>query len=179
MALSLIQSLYQSFGSSVLEPSTGVIFHNRGRGFSLIPGAANEFAPRTRPAHTLCPVLIHRNSRAFAALGTMGGRAQPQILAQVIPGVLDPRVSLQEVLAAPRWVMGVKDIDFERPTVAIEADAPEALTTTLQIEGLEVARISARNERMGHTMLVRRGEDAALQAAADPRSDGAARVYPS
>jgi gamma-glutamyltranspeptidase/glutathione hydrolase len=176
VAISLIQSLYQSFGSAVLEPATGVIFHNRGRGFSLTPGAANEFAPRTRPAHTLSPVLIRNATRTLAAVGTMGGRAQPQILAQIIPGILDPQASLAAILAAPRWVTGSKDIDFARPTVALEADAPRSLDAALSIEGLQVARIPARDERVGHAQVVRIEADGALQAASDPRSDGAAQI---
>ena len=177
VAVSLIQSLYQSFGSTVLEPVTGVIFHNRGRGFSLVPGAANEFVPGTRPAHTLSPVLIHRDGRVLAVLGTMGGRAQPQILAQLIPGIFEAGASLAAVLSAPRWVMGARDIDFDRPTVAIEADAPEPLDTALRIEDLDIARIPARNERVGHAQLITVGPDGVLQAASDPRSDGAAEVW--
>ncbi len=176
-AVSLIQSLYQCFGAALLEPVTGVLFHNRGRGFSLKAGAANEFVPGTRPAHTLSPVLIHRGRRAFAALGTMGGRAQPQILAQLIPAVFDGRVAPSEALCAPRWVVGARDIDFERPTVAIEADAPAALDTALRIEDLDVARIGARDERLGHAQLVRVGSDGALEAASDPRSDGSYGVF--
>jgi gamma-glutamyltranspeptidase/glutathione hydrolase len=178
-AVSLIQSVYQSFGSMVIEPATGVIFHNRGRGFSLLSGAANEFVPGTRPAHTLSPVLMHREGRAIVALGTMGGRAQPQILAQLIPGIFDPGASLAAVLGAPRWVTGIRDIDFARPTIAIEADAPEHLDAALRIEDLDLARIPARDERVGHAQLVTIRPDGVLRAASDPRSDGAAEVCPA
>jgi gamma-glutamyltranspeptidase/glutathione hydrolase len=177
MAVSLIQSLYQTFGSGLCDPDTGVIFHNRARGFSLTPGAPNELMPGTRPAHTLAPALVRRNSRTVSALGTMGGRAQPQILAQIVPGVLDMSASLADVLGAPRWVVGTRDLDFARPTVAIEADAPGSLDAILQVDDLDVARIPARDERLGHAQAVRLGPDGSLQAAADPRSDGSGRVY--
>jgi gamma-glutamyltranspeptidase len=107
----------------------------------------------------------------------MGGRAQPQILAQLIPGIFEAGASLAAVLSAPRWVMGARDIDFDRPTVAIEADAPEHLDTALRIEDLDLARIPARNERVGHAQLITVGPDGVLQAASDPRSDGAAEVW--
>jgi gamma-glutamyltranspeptidase len=175
-AVSLIQSVYQSFGAALLEPVTGVLFHNRGRGFSLRAGSANEFVPGTRPAHTLSPVLIHRNTRAFAAVGTMGGRAQPQILAQLIPALFDGDRPLAEALCAPRWVVGAADIGFARATVAIEADAPAALDAALRIEDLDVQRIPSRDERVGHAQLVRVRSDGALEAAADPRSDGSSGV---
>jgi gamma-glutamyltranspeptidase len=179
VAVSLIQSLYQTFGSGLLDPDTGVIFHNRARGFSLTPGAPNELWPRTRPAHTLSPVLIRRHARTVAALGAMGGRAQPQILAQILPGALDMNASLADVLGAPRWVVGARDMDFSRPTVAIEANAPGDLDTILQVDDLDIARIPARDERLGHAQIVRLGSDGSLQAAADPRSDGIGCVFSS
>jgi gamma-glutamyltranspeptidase len=179
VAVSLIQSLYQTFGSGLLDPDTGVIFHNRARGFSLSPGAPNELTPRTRPAHTLCPVLIRRNARSVAALGTMGGRAQPQILAQIIPGALEMNASLADVLKSPRWVVGARDMDFARPTVAIEANAPANLDTILNVDDLNVARIPARDERVGHAQIVRLELDGSFQAAADPRSDGIGCVFSS
>ena len=160
VAVSLIQSLYQTFGSGLLDPDTGIIFHNRARGFSLAPGAPNEFAPGTRPAHTLLPVLIRRDAHTVAALGTMGGRAQPQILAQIIPGSLDAHTPLADVLGAPRWVVGARDMQFARPTVAIEAMAPGELDTILKVENLDVARIPAHDERLGHAQIVRRARTA-------------------
>jgi gamma-glutamyltranspeptidase len=179
VAVSLIQSLYQTFGSGLRDPETGVIFHNRARGFSLTPGAPNEMMPGTRPAHTLSPVLIRRGARTEAALGTMGGRAQPQILAQIIPGALDTNAPLADVLAAPRWVVGTRDMDFSRLTVAIEASAPEGLDAILHVDDLDVARIPVRDERLGHAQIVRRGPHGDLQAAADPRSDGSGSVFSS
>jgi gamma-glutamyltranspeptidase/glutathione hydrolase len=175
-AVCLIQSVFQSFGSGLLECQTGVILHNRGRGFSLAPGAPNELLPNTRPAHTLTPLLIHRDGQLRAVVGTMGGRAQPQILAQLLPAVLDPQMKLSELLDAPRWVAGSRDIGFETATVAIESDAPPALDSILARENIDVARIASRSELVGHAQIVRVGSDGALQAACDPRSDGAAAV---
>ena len=59
-AVSLIQSVFYAFGAGVLEPSTGVICHNRGACFSMDPRSPNAFGPRKRPLHTLMP-LIHGN----------------------------------------------------------------------------------------------------------------------
>jgi len=175
-AVSLIQSCFQTFGSGVLEPRSGVIFHNRARGFSLQPGAPNPPTPGTRPAHTLMPLLLRRDGKTVASLGTMGGRAQPQILMQILGGALDLQRPLVDTLAAPRWVFGVRDVGFERPTLAIEADAPAEFDQSLRVEGLDLARVPARNEITGHTNAVRIGANGALEAATDPRSDGLAVV---
>ena len=176
LAVSLIQSVYQSFGSGLLERETGVILHNRARGFSLCPGTANELVPGMRPAHTLMPLLVRRNERLVAAMGTMGGRAQPQILAQLLPGVLRPDAPLSDVLRTPRWVAGSTDIGFDRPTVAIECDAPAELDSILAVDDLDVQRIASCNELVGHAQIVRVLPEGALQAASDPRSDGTAHV---
>jgi oxamate amidohydrolase len=175
-AVSLIQSVYQTFGAAIMDGETGIILHNRARGFSLTPGAANEWAPAERPAHTLMPLLVQRAGHITASLGTMGGRAQPQILAQLLPGVLDPQQSLANVLRAPRWVFGARDLDFNQPTIAIEADAPQQLDVVLRMPGLDTVRIPAVDERVGHAQLARVASDGALEAASDPRSDGAAEV---
>ena len=87
--------------------------------------------------------------------------------------------SLADVLGAPRWVVGARDLDFARPTVAIEANAPGSLDAILQVDDLDVARVPARDERLGHAQAVRLGPNGSLQAAADPRSDGSGRVYSS
>lgn len=176
VSISLIQSVFQTFGSAVLEPETGIIFHNRARGFSLDPEAPNFLRAGCRPAHSLMPLLLRREGRVFASLGTMGGKAQPQILAQLLPGVMAGTASLEAVLATPRWVFGARDIDFPGPTVAIEADAPAELDQHLKIHGLDVARVPACSESVGHAQAVRRRADGELEGAADPRSDGNAGV---
>jgi gamma-glutamyltranspeptidase len=78
-AVTLIQSLFHSFGSGILQPATGIICHNRGASFSLRDQSPNLVAPWKRPAHTLMPVVVSKDGRLLAAAGAMGGKAQPQI----------------------------------------------------------------------------------------------------
>ncbi len=65
--VSLIQSLYSGFGAGILEPSTGIVPHDRGACFTLEPGHPNELAPGKRPAHTLMPVAVHRDGDLVGA----------------------------------------------------------------------------------------------------------------
>ncbi|MFT4247857.1 MAG: gamma-glutamyltransferase [Pseudomonas sp.] len=175
-SVSLIQSVFQSFGAGVLEPATGIILHNRARGFSLRPGAANPPVPGMRPAHTLMPLLIRRHGRSQAALGTMGGRAQPQILMQILAAGLRLEQALAPILRAPRWVFGARDVGLSEPGLMIEADASDDLEQHLHTAGLPMRRIPARSEVAGHTNAVRRHRDGRFEAATDPRSDGLAQV---
>ena len=103
-AVSLIQSVFGAFGSGIVEPRTGILLHNRGAGFSLDPASPNRLQPGRRPAHTLMPVIARRDGRTEIVQGSMGGRAQPQINAQVLLRQLAGD-SAQDAVAAPRIVV--------------------------------------------------------------------------
>lgn len=176
-AVTLIQSVFQTFGSGLLEPRTGVVLHNRGAAFSLQPGHPAEVAGGRRPPHTLCP-LIGEAEGVSAAVGCQGGSAQPLILSQVAAGALDPGASLDAVLAAPRWVVGDRELGFEAETVLAEPGAEAALAPELAAEGAPPLVLGAdREDRCGHVQ-VARAVDGRLEAAADPRADGTAAVVP-
>ncbi|HVL95255.1 MAG TPA: gamma-glutamyltransferase [Solirubrobacteraceae bacterium] len=99
-AISLIQSVFASFGAGLLEPATGIVCHNRGAAFSLEPGP-NRLAAGRRPAHTLMPVLTRRGGCLTGVHGTMGGQIQPLIHAQLLLR-LAAGAAAQEAVAAPR-----------------------------------------------------------------------------
>ena len=103
-AVSLIQSLFHSFGSQLLEPGTGVILHNRGSMFSADPASPNHPAPGKRPAHTLMPVIVEHADGRISAHGAMGGRAQPQIHLQLLRHTLAGEAP-QQAVSAPRLVV--------------------------------------------------------------------------
>ena len=54
-AVSWVQSLFEEFGSGIVSPSTGVVFHNRLYLEKLIKNKNNYLRPNKRPFHTLCP----------------------------------------------------------------------------------------------------------------------------
>lgn len=56
-SVSFIQSIYWEYGSGVVVPETGVLFQNRGHGFTLEEGHPNILAPGKRPFHTLNPAM--------------------------------------------------------------------------------------------------------------------------
>ncbi|WP_405539023.1 gamma-glutamyltransferase [Streptomyces sp. NBC_00075] len=170
LAISLIQSVYQTFGSGICDPTTGIVLHNRGSAFSLEPGHPALIGPGLRPPHTLCPVL-GRSADLLLAAGCQGGRAQPQILAQTVPALMDPDADPAAVLDRPRWVVGARDIGHETQTMLAEPGSIPVTTTTLP-SGLPVVVTPGRTDLAGHTQAVRLTADGRLDGAADPRADG-------
>jgi len=171
LAVSLVHSLFGSFGAQILEPATGVIMHNRGAFFSLVPGHPNELAPGRRPAHTLMPLLVERDGAFAGALGTMGGKAHAQILAQVLLA-LAAGCPAQEAVSAPRWVVGGLDPGEPDTAVRAERGVPAAARDALTAAGLDVTDVPWPSEDLGHAQAVW-VRDGALEAGSDPRADGA------
>jgi gamma-glutamyltranspeptidase/glutathione hydrolase len=183
-AVSLIQSNASGFGSLVFEPSTGIGLHNRGIGFTLEPGHPAEYGPGRRPPHTLSPAMVTAADGTLrAAVGTMGGDSQPQILLQVLCRWLRHGESPGRAIAAPRWVLtGGTGFDTWRtpdPTVLVEADAPAAWVEALRARGHEVVVAGVEDTRgFGHAHLLAVAPAGGWAGAADPRAlIGAAAGY--
>jgi gamma-glutamyltranspeptidase/glutathione hydrolase len=168
-AVSLIQSLFDGFGSGLLEPSTGIVAHSRGACFTLVPGHPNELAPGKRPAHTLMPVMVHRRGKLSAVAGAMGGYAQPQINAMTIVRSFEMGMHPAEAVAAPRWLAAIDEPHraIVEPAVSHEARA------SLEAAGFALDRLPAADGSVGHAHLIGIGSNG-LQAGSDPRSDGSA-----
>jgi gamma-glutamyltranspeptidase len=172
-AVSLIQSLSSGFGSGILEPSTGIICHNRGQSFSLDPESPNVLAGAKRPAHTLMPVLAYRDERLVAATGSMGGGGQPQINFQVLVRSFDLGMDPEAAVSAPRWLMGGMDLHPGR-SIELEPGVPAWVREALERAGFALTLLGELDDGVGHAQLLRVAEDGTLVAATDPRADGEA-----
>lgn len=183
-AVSLIQSNASGFGSLVFEPATGIGLHNRGIGFTLEPGHPAGYGPGRRPPHTLSPAMVTTTGgRLRAAIGTMGGDSQPQILLQVLCRWLRHGESPGAAITAPRFVLsGRTGFDTwltPEPTVQLEADAPPAWADGLRERGHDVVVTEADAAHgFGHAHLLAVAADGGWAGAADPRAlIGAATGY--
>jgi gamma-glutamyltranspeptidase/glutathione hydrolase len=124
LAVSFINSLFNSFGSAVVAGETGIVLHNRGSGFSLEAGHPNEYGPAKRPFHTLIPAMVFKDGQLLMSYGVMGGDMQAQGHAQVLLNLIDRGLNLQEAIDAPRvrYITG-RDVMLEAALTPAVIDA--------------------------------------------------------
>jgi gamma-glutamyltranspeptidase/glutathione hydrolase len=118
--VSLIQSIYESFGAGIVAGDTGIALHNRGTLFSLRAGHPNTLAPGKRPFHTLVPAMVLKEGVPWLSFGVMGGDMQPQGHVQVLLNLIEFGMNVQEAGEAPRFRHSGNGLALE---TAISAEA--------------------------------------------------------
>ncbi len=107
MAVSLIYSIFWPFGAGLASDKFGILFQNRGAGFSLEPGHPNEAAGGKRPLHTIIPGMLRRDRRLVAPFGVMGGAYQPAGHARFVTNCvtygMDPQAAIDAARSFPEF----------------------------------------------------------------------------
>jgi gamma-glutamyltranspeptidase/glutathione hydrolase len=177
-AVSFIHSLSNAFGSALVAGDTGVTLNNRaGRGFSIDPAHPNVIAPGRRTMHTLNAYLICRDGQPWLVGGTPGGDQQTQWSTQMITGIVDHGMSLQQAVEAPRWhsFPGTDPASLGEPQVVkVDARVPESSRQALAAMGHTVQTLRPWAGG-GAVQLIRFDrERGVLRGASDPRPGGLA-----
>ena len=121
-ACSLINSLFQSFGSGILAPRSGVMLHNRGFGFRIERGHPNCIAPNKRPMHTIIPGMVMQGGRATMPFGVMGGHFQPMGQSLFLSNMFEYGLDIQQALDLPRLFPYGGKVEIERGIPAAAAE---------------------------------------------------------
>jgi gamma-glutamyltranspeptidase / glutathione hydrolase len=163
--VSLIQSLFEAFGSGIVAGDTGIALHNRGALFTLTPGHPNLIGPGKRPFHTLVPAMVMKDTRPWLSFGVMGGDMQPQGHVQVLLNLIDFGMNVQEAGEAPRFRHSAAGLALE------SAISPEARFGLSQRGHSIITQIGMFGGFQGILFDPR---TAVMMGGSDPRKDGLA-----
>jgi gamma-glutamyltranspeptidase / glutathione hydrolase len=168
MAVSIINSLYSSFGLGICTEKSGIMLTNRGACFTLEPDHPNTFGPNKRPMHTIIPALAMRDGRCDMSFGVMGAHYQPMGHVQIILNMLDYGMDVQQAIDAPRFFFEGKKTDVEHGT-------PAATIEGLKARGHDVVMASSP---WGGAQTIKIDWDrGVLIGGSEPRKDGCALGY--
>lgn len=159
-AVSLIQSLFEAFGSGVVAPGTGVVLHNRGACFAV----EGRVRPGKRPYHTLIPGMLTNGHELVGPFGVMGGFIQAQAHFQFVVELARNGLDPQAALDRGRFRIDGRTVALE-PPLWDHADGLRAL-------GFEVDQSADRSAFGGGQAIVRR--EGSLFGGSDARKDGCA-----
>ena len=166
-AVSMTSSIEMAFGSTVMV--NGYILNNQLTDFSLSPRkngklVANRVEPGKRPRSSMSPVMVFNEDGSLRlVVGSPGGSRIIDYVAQVVVGVLDWNLSVQEAINLPRTTNRNDYTSLEKGTVI------ESLEPALSARGHKV-RVLDLNSGL-HGVEVKNNK---LYGAADPRREGVA-----
>lgn len=167
MSVSLIYSIFHGFGSGIASERYGILFQNRGAGFTLEEGHANELAPGKRPMHTIIPAMLRQGGHIIMPFGVMGGQYQPNGHARVVSNLVDFGMDPQTSLDAPRAFSDAGEMKVER-----------GYSDTVRQELADMGhKVSVPETPIGGAQAIRIRPDGVLEGASDPRKDGCALGY--
>jgi gamma-glutamyltranspeptidase/glutathione hydrolase len=172
--VSLIQSLYQHFGSAVVVDDYGFALQNRGGLFEMDPAHPNALAPRKRPFHTIIPAFMEKDN-IHMGFGIMGGLNQGLAHAQFVSNIVDHGMNIQTALEAPRFTK----LTFNGCDVSIENRIPTEIRQALSAKGHDLKVLGDFSSTMGGGQAVIHDSKTRVNfGASDPRKDGAAVPEP-
>jgi gamma-glutamyltranspeptidase/glutathione hydrolase len=112
-AVSVTTTLNGSFGSKVTAEGLGFLMNNEMDDFAskqgvpnmygLIQGPANAIGPGKRPLSAMTPTIVLKNGKLFMVLGSPGGPTITTTVANILMGVVDYGLNIQEAVNAPRF----------------------------------------------------------------------------
>jgi gamma-glutamyltranspeptidase/glutathione hydrolase len=119
------QTLLSVYGSRVVLPETGILMNNGIFWFDPRPGGPNSLAPNKRPLTNMCPVIAHKDGKAWFAVGASGGRKIFPAVLQLTSFLIDHGMRLEDAFHHPRIDASGGD------TVGIDPRMPQAIKEAL------------------------------------------------
>ena len=112
-AVAVTTTLNDSFGSAVTAGKLGFLLNDEmddftskpgvPNGYGLIQGEANAIAPGKRPLSAMAPTIVLKDGKLFMVLGSPGGPRIITTVANILMGVVDYGLDIQQAVNAPRF----------------------------------------------------------------------------
>ena len=112
-AVAVTTTLNDSFGSRVTPEGLGFLLNDEMDDFAskqgvpnaygLIQGPANAIAPGKRPLSAMTPTIVLKDGKLFLVLGSPGGPTIIATVANILMGVIDFGLDIQQAVNAPRF----------------------------------------------------------------------------
>jgi gamma-glutamyltranspeptidase / glutathione hydrolase len=124
-AVAVTTTINAWFGSHVTADGLGFLLNDEMDDFSaktgvpnadgLIQGSANAIGPGKRPLSSMTPTIVVRDNKSFLVLGSPGSSKIITTVANVLMGVIDYGMNIQESVDAPRfhnqWLPDVLNVE--------------------------------------------------------------------
>jgi len=112
-AVAVTTTLNDDFGSRVTAEGLGFLLNDEMDDFAgkpgtpnlygLVQGPANAIGPGKRPLSSMTPTIVLKDGKLFLVLGSPGGARIITTVANILMGVVDYRMNIQESVNAPRF----------------------------------------------------------------------------
>ena len=112
-AVAVTTTLNDSFGSRITIKGLGFLLNDEMDDFAakqgvpnaygLIQGPANAIGPGKRPLSAMTPTIVLKDGKLFLVLGSPGGPTIITTVANILLGVVDFSLDIQEAVNAPRF----------------------------------------------------------------------------
>jgi gamma-glutamyltranspeptidase/glutathione hydrolase len=112
-AVAVTTTLNDGFGARVTAGKLGFLLNDEmddftskpgvPNGYGLIQGEANAIAPGKRPLSAMAPTIVLKDGKLFLVLGSPGGPRIITTVANILMGVVDYGLDIQQAVNAPRF----------------------------------------------------------------------------
>jgi gamma-glutamyltranspeptidase/glutathione hydrolase len=112
-AVAVTTTLNDSFGARVTAGELGFLLNDEMDDFTSKPGVpnmygliqseANAIGPGKRPLSAMAPTIVTKNGKLFLVLGSPGGPRIITTVANILMGVIDYGLDIQQAVNAPRF----------------------------------------------------------------------------
>jgi len=179
-AVAVTTTLNESFGSKVTVEGLGFLLNDEMDDFTSKPGApntygliqgpANAIGPGKRPLSAMSPTIVTKDGKLFLVLGSPGGPRIITTVANILMGVIDYGLNIQQAVNAPRFHhQWLPDEIYVEPT----GFSPDTLRL-LQERGYKIHQDGYWSDGECIAVDPKTGE---LLGATDARGNGAAMGY--